>query len=100
MATGKFALDKGRTGKFRWNLVSTNGKIVATSEAYESKAAALVGIGAVRRLAADARLDDRTLAAAAPAKKATAKKATKKAAKKPAAKKATGRKPAARKART
>ena len=48
----------GPTGKFRFSLLSTNGKIVATSEAYESRAACLKGVDAVRRLAADAGLED------------------------------------------
>ncbi len=39
---GKFVVKKGTTGKFRFNLVSTNGQVVATSEAYTSKAAATV----------------------------------------------------------
>ena len=93
MATGRFVLDKGRTGKFRFNLLSTNGQVVATSEAYETKRAALAGIAAVQKLAAAARIDDRTDAAAAPAKKAAAKKAAP--AKKAAAKKAAVKKVAA-----
>lgn len=101
MATGKFVLDKGRTGKFRFNLLSTNGRIVATSESYDTKAAALKGIASVQKFAAGARVVDNTVAAAAPAKKAAAKKATAKKAvtKKTAAKKATApRKAAPRKA--
>ena len=35
-------------------LVATNGRVVATSETYESMAACLKGIEAVKRLAADA----------------------------------------------
>ena len=91
MATGRFVLDKGRTGKFRFNLLSTNGRVVATSEAYETKRAALAGVASVQKLAAGARLDDRT--EAAPAKKAPAKKAAAKAAatKAPAAKRATAK---------
>ena len=95
MATGRFVLDKGRTGKFRFNLHSTNGQIIATSETYETKRAALAGIAAVQKLAAAARIDDRTDAAAAPAKKATAKKA---AAKKSPAKRTAARNTSARKA--
>ena len=96
MATGKFVLDKGRTGKFRFNLLSTNGRIVATSESYDTKAAALKGIASVQKFAAGARVVDNTVVAAAPAKKTAAKKAT---AKKTAAKKvAAPRKAAARKA--
>ncbi len=59
---GKFVLKRGETGKFRWNLVGTNGRIVATSEAYGTKASAVKGIEAVRRLAADAALVDQTTA--------------------------------------
>lgn len=57
---GKFVIKKGSSGKFRFNLVSTNGQVVATSEAYNSKASALNGIKAVKSLAADAELDDQT----------------------------------------
>jgi uncharacterized protein YegP (UPF0339 family) len=37
----KFVLKKGSTGKFRFNLVATNGQVIATSESYESKASAI-----------------------------------------------------------
>ena len=57
---GKFVLKKGTTGKFRFNLHSSNGKVVATSEAYETKRAALQGIESVRKHAAGAKLDDQT----------------------------------------
>jgi uncharacterized protein len=59
MAT-KFVLKKGSTGKFRFNLVAINGQIIATSEAYESKASAINGIESVRRNAPNAEIDDRT----------------------------------------
>jgi len=100
---GKFMLKKGTTGKFRFSLLSTNGQVVATSEAYETKRAALNGVEAVRRLAAEATLVDSTAPAAPAAKRPVAKPAAKKpaakkaAARKPAAKKAAARKPAARK---
>jgi len=45
----KFVLKKGSTGKFRFNLVATNGQVIATSEAYESKASAINGIESVKR---------------------------------------------------
>jgi uncharacterized protein YegP (UPF0339 family) len=57
---GKFVVKKGPTGKFRFNLVSTNGQVVATSEAYNSKASAMTGIRAVKSLAADADVEDQT----------------------------------------
>ena len=88
MATGKFVLSKGKTGTFRFNLYSTNGRIVATSEAYESKTAALGGVAAVQKLAAGARLVDETNSTA-PAKKSSATKTTKTSATKRTAKKTT-----------
>ncbi len=39
----KFVVKKGPTGKFRFNLVASNGEIIATSEAYNSKASAMKG---------------------------------------------------------
>jgi len=57
---GKFVVKKGSTGKFRFSLLSTNGQIVATSEAYNSKASAMGGIRSVRSLAADAAIEDQT----------------------------------------
>ena len=59
---GKFVIKKGSTGKFRFNLHSTNGQVVATSEAYETKAAAQAGIRSVKKLAADAVIEDTTTA--------------------------------------
>ena len=57
---GKFVLKKGSTGKFRFNLVATNGQVIATSEAYESKASAINGIESVKRNAPNAEIDDQT----------------------------------------
>lgn len=57
---GKFVIKKGSTGKFRFSLQSTNGQVVATSEAYESKGSAQAGIRSVKRLAADAAIEDTT----------------------------------------
>ena len=85
---GKFIVKKGTTGKFRFSLVSTNGQVVATSEAYETKRAAMNGIASVKKLAAGADVVDTTAPAAAPAKPA---------AKRPAAKRSAARKPVARK---
>ena len=88
---GKFVIKKGTTGKFRFNLLSTNGQVVATSEAYNTKASALGGVRAVKSLAADAAIEDQTTKewaasestrkTAAPAKTA-AKKTARKIAKK------------------
>ena len=67
---GKFVIKKGSGGRFRFNLLSTNGQVVATSEAYNSKASAMTGIRAVKSLAADAEVDDQTGTARAAAKPA------------------------------
>lgn len=53
---GKFELFTDKGGKFRFNLKASNGQIIASSEAYESKAAALNGIESVRKNAPDATL--------------------------------------------
>lgn len=57
---GKFIIKKGTTGKFRFNLLSTNGQVVASSEAYNTKAAAMAGVRSVQKLAADAGVEDQT----------------------------------------
>jgi uncharacterized protein YegP (UPF0339 family) len=56
----KFVLKKGSTGKFRFNLVATNGQVIATSESYETKASAVNGIESVKRNAPNAEIDDQT----------------------------------------
>ncbi|MDP9419544.1 MAG: YegP family protein [Actinomycetota bacterium] len=79
---GKFVVKKGTTGKFRFSLLARNGQVVATSEAYNSKAAAMGGIRSVQKLAGEAAVEDQTTKewsageatrkAAATAKKASA----------------------------
>jgi uncharacterized protein YegP (UPF0339 family) len=59
----KFELTKDAAGKFRFNLKAANGEIIATSEAYESKAGALSGIESVRTNAPAAEVNDQTEAA-------------------------------------
>jgi uncharacterized protein len=84
---GKFVIKKGTTGKFRFSLHSSNGEIIATSESYNSKAAAQKGIASVKRFAADAVIEDATVAKkAAPTARAANKRGT--------AKKAAGRRTA------
>ena len=56
----KFVLKKGSTGKFHFNLIATNGQVIATSEAYESKAAAVNGIESVKKNAPVAEVEDQT----------------------------------------
>jgi len=50
----------GKTGGYRWRLNSRNGEIVASGEAYETKAGAKKGVAAVQRAAADAKVEDLT----------------------------------------
>ena len=64
--SGKFLIKTGRGGKTHFVLVATNGRVVATSETYESKESCLKGIAAVKRLAADAPVVDDAPAATAP----------------------------------
>jgi uncharacterized protein YegP (UPF0339 family) len=56
----KFVLTKGSTGKFHFNLVATNGQVIASSESYESKASAVNGIESIKRNAPSAEIDDQT----------------------------------------
>ncbi len=48
------------SGKFRFNLKSTNGQVIGTSESYESESGRDNGIGSVGRSAPDAAIDDQT----------------------------------------
>jgi uncharacterized protein YegP (UPF0339 family) len=52
--SGKFVIKQGRGGKTHFVLLASNGRVVVTSETYESKQSCLKGIEAVKRLAADA----------------------------------------------
>jgi uncharacterized protein YegP (UPF0339 family) len=56
----KFVLKKGSSGKFHFNLQAANGQVIATSETYESKAAAINGIESVKKNAPVAEIDDQT----------------------------------------
>lgn len=58
MATAKFVVRKGRTGKFRFSLVGPNGRVIATSHTYESRTSALRAIESARRYAPNAELVD------------------------------------------
>ncbi len=57
---GTFELYKDKAGKFRFRLKASNGQVIASGEAYESKASAMNGIASVQKSAADARVDDQT----------------------------------------
>lgn len=58
--SGKFVLKKGQKGGFHFNLLASNGQVIATSEHYESKASALNGIKSVQTNAPDAAIVDET----------------------------------------
>ena len=51
---GKFELYTDKSGEYRFRLKASNGEVIAISEGYSSKSAALNGIDSVRRNAADA----------------------------------------------
>ena len=57
---GKFGLTKGSSGTYHFNLVASNGQVIATRESYERKASALNGIESVKKNAPDAEIDDQT----------------------------------------
>lgn len=92
----KYVLTHKGTG-FHWNLLATNGRVIASSEHYNSKAAAMTGIRSVQKNGPTDVIvtDEELMASRKPAKKApaaaavTARKATAKSA---------GRKPAPKKA--
>lgn len=50
---GSFVIEKGSTGKFRFNLRAGNNEIILTSETYEAKAGAENGIASVRKNSQD-----------------------------------------------
>jgi uncharacterized protein YegP (UPF0339 family) len=53
---GKFEVYEDKSNKFRFRLKASNGQIVATGEAYETKAAALKGCESVQRAAEGAQI--------------------------------------------
>ncbi|MHC1604741.1 MAG: YegP family protein [Candidatus Methanofastidiosia archaeon] len=56
MPKGKFEIYKDKTEHYRFRLKAANGQIIASSEAYNSKAACLNGIESVRKNASNADL--------------------------------------------
>jgi uncharacterized protein YegP (UPF0339 family) len=59
----KFVMKKTSNNQFRFNLVASNGQVVATSETYTRKASALDTIESMRKNVASATIDDQTTAA-------------------------------------
>lgn len=61
MASGKFVWKTTKAGKFSFNLVASNGQVIATSQSYDSKSSCMHGMEAVRKAAA-ASVEDQTIA--------------------------------------
>jgi len=59
---GKFEIKQGRTGKFRFNLKASNGQVILTSEAYETRSAAVKGITSVKKNAVNDKRFERKVA--------------------------------------
>jgi uncharacterized protein YegP (UPF0339 family) len=57
---GTFELYQDNSGGYRFRLKASNGEVIASSESYERKSAALSGIDSVRQNAADANVEDQT----------------------------------------
>jgi len=57
---GKFEVYKDKAGKFRFRLKAGNGEVIASGEAYESKASCLNGIESIKKNAPEAAIDDQT----------------------------------------
>ncbi len=57
---GKFEVYKDKAGKFRFRLKASNGQVIATGEAYETKASAMKGVASVQKNAPGAKVDDQT----------------------------------------
>ena len=57
---GKFEIYSDKGGEFRFRLKAGNGEIIASSEAYESKASAKNGVESIKKNAADAAVVDLT----------------------------------------
>jgi uncharacterized protein YegP (UPF0339 family) len=55
---GKFEVYQDRAGKHRFRLKASNGQVVATGEAYETKAAAKKGCESVQRAADGAKVEE------------------------------------------
>ena len=55
---GKFEVYTDKSGKYRFRLKAGNGEIIASSEAYESKAGCMNGIESVKKNAPDAKVEE------------------------------------------
>jgi uncharacterized protein len=59
----KFVVKKTSNDQFRFNIVASNGQVVATSETYTRKAAAMDTIASIRQRVGSATVEDTTAAA-------------------------------------
>ncbi|MBP5300354.1 MAG: YegP family protein [Victivallales bacterium] len=57
---GKFEIKETKNGGFLFNLLATNGQVVATSQTYKSRKTLLNGIASVKKNAAIAQIEDQT----------------------------------------
>lgn len=71
---GKFVITKNKKGQYHFNLMASNGKVIASSESYPDKQSAMKGIASIVKNAPEAKIVDDTGEQAA-AKKATKAKA-------------------------
>jgi len=56
----RFQMNSTPSGKFRFNLTSSNGQVIGTSQNYDSESGCRNGIAAVARAADGAKTDDQT----------------------------------------
>jgi uncharacterized protein len=56
----KFELKNSSNGQFRFNIVASNGQVVATSETYSRKQSALDTIASIQKSVGAAKIDDKT----------------------------------------
>ena len=56
LKTGKFEVYKDKTGKYRFRLKASNGKIIAVSEDYRAKKSCINGILSVKKNALKAKI--------------------------------------------
>ena len=57
---GKFIVTQDASGEYRFVLAGGDGEVIASSEGYKQKGSAMNGIDAVRSIAVDAVVDDRS----------------------------------------
>jgi uncharacterized protein len=57
----KFVLKKTSHGEFRFNMIASNGQVVATSESYKEKRSALSTIESIKKNAGTATTDDQAV---------------------------------------